>query len=73
MIIWEEVRDNHTFGFYKEHKFCIRLNREKKVTGLYYMTNTNKKWVPEDDDEEKLENMKIIAEFILEQKLMKKI
>jgi len=71
MIVWEPVRDRHTFGSYEEHRFCIRLDKDSKVTGLYDLTNGNKKFVPLDEDEEDLEYMKMVAEFILEQKLSK--
>jgi hypothetical protein len=72
MLIWEPVEDRHTFGISGKHKFCIRLNKENKVTGLYDLTDGTKKWVPSDKDEENLESMKLVAEFILEQKLAKK-
>jgi|688.fasta_scaffold1323064_2 hypothetical protein len=72
MLVWEPVKDRHTFGVNGNHQFCIRLNKENKVTGLYYLTDGTKKWVPSDKDEENLESMKLVAEFILEQKLAKK-
>lgn len=71
MIIWESIKDNHVSGQYDQHKFCIRLNKENKVTGLYYLTNETEKWVPKNKDEEKLESMKIVAELILEEKTLK--
>lgn len=73
MIQWGNVRDRHLFGDYDKHRFCIRLDKENKVTGLYDLTDGSKKWVPSDEDEENLESMKLVAEFILEQKLAKKL
>ena len=50
MIQWGNVRDRHLFGDYNKHRFCIRLDKENKVTGLYDLTDGSKKWVPSDED-----------------------
>jgi hypothetical protein len=42
MLVWEPVKDRHTFGVNGNHQFCIRLNKENKVTGLYYLTDGTK-------------------------------
>lgn len=73
MIDWGILRDFHTFGRYGAHNFCIRVNQVNEVTGLYYLGDDKNKWVPADESEKDLEMMKLVAEFVLEQKLAKKL
>jgi len=71
MIQWEELKDFHVFGYFEDHTFCIRINREKEVTALYYLGEEKYKWVPSNETEKKLDMMQLVAEFILMEKIKK--
>lgn len=65
MIEWEPIVERHVRGRCQRGELWIRLDREGKVTGLYTMFDGAVKYVPETEEEQGLEAMKIRAELIL--------
>lgn len=67
MIEWGPIIDRHVHGKSDRGSLWIRLDREDMVLALYTLFNGIVKYVPETDEEQELEAMKIRAELILDQ------
>ena len=46
-IVWGKLLDKHIIGRSYFGKTVIRLNRDKKVSGIYLMFEQKQKFVPE--------------------------
>jgi hypothetical protein len=66
MIVWNKLRDRHILGKSEHGDLWIRVDQAGKVTSLYTMFGTTEKVLPEDEEEEKVEVMKLRAEYIIE-------
>ena len=62
MISWQSLLDLHVHGSCSRGSVWIRLNREEKVTGIYFMFGAVEKWVPNCELEETLAGAKSWAE-----------
>jgi len=65
IITWGPVIERHLKGTLSEDKskvIWIRLDKEEKVTGIYFLFNTKEKEVPENLHQETLEGAKEFAE-----------
>jgi hypothetical protein len=62
MIKWEPLLDLHVRGSCSRGAVWIRLDREAKVTGLYFMFGAVEKMVPRTEHEETLSEAKRWAE-----------
>lgn len=66
-IIWGPVIERHLKGTLSEDKsktIWIRLDKEEKVTGIYFLFNGTDKEVPENLHNETLEGAKEFAERV---------
>ena len=66
MIVWNKLHDRHILGKSEHGDLWIRVDQAGKVTSLYTMFGTTEKVLPEDEEEEKVEVMKLRAEYIIE-------
>lgn len=69
IIKWNPIIERHCLGKTEIGDVWIRLNRDNKVVGLYTMWGETKKFVPNNEEEETIDDMKILAEILLEHKL----
>jgi len=62
MINWEPVIERHVRGRCHRGEVWIRLGRDLKTTGIYFMFHSVEKLVPRIEREETLEGAKQLAE-----------
>jgi len=65
MINWEPIIDHHVRGRSETCDVYIRLDREKKVSGIYLMGREVQKWVPLTPSEETLAGAKRWATLLV--------
>lgn len=66
MINWEPLLEGHVRGSCSYGVVWIRLNREEKVSGIYFMFEKIEKLVPKLDADTTLSGAKQYAEDILQ-------
>jgi hypothetical protein len=66
MINWEPLLEGHVRGSCSRGVVWIRLNREEKVSGIYFMFEKIEKLVPKLDADVTLSGAKKYAEDMLE-------
>lgn len=66
MINWEPLLEGHVRGSCSRGVVWIRLNREEKVSGIYFMFEKIEKLVPKLDADTTLSGAKQYAEDILQ-------
>lgn len=66
MINWEPLLEGHVRGSCSRGVVWIRLNREEKVSGIYFMFEKIEKLVPKLDADLTLSGAKRYAEDMLE-------
>lgn len=66
MINWEPLLEGHVRGSCSRGVVWIRLNREEKVSGIYFMFEKIEKLVPKLDVDSTLSGAKQYAEDMLE-------
>lgn len=66
MVTWKEVLDRHAEGLTPFGKMFIRFNQEGKVTGMYTLFGSTKKYMPEEEWMQDLEGAQLYLETVYE-------
>lgn len=64
---WSRVKDRHTEAQWSRGRFWIRLDREDRVTGIYWTDGEDlNKRVPRSEEEEELTGARLWVEILIE-------
>jgi hypothetical protein len=64
---WTAVKDRHTETRWSRGRVWIRMDRESRVTGIYWTDGDEKsKRVPRSEEEEELEGARLWVEILIE-------
>ena len=66
-IKWMKERDRHIVGLCLLGKVMIRVDRDRKVTGMYTFFNGTEKWMPSDEHEEAIAGAQLRMELLAEE------